>query len=108
VAYQPPHYGITPPSYLFYKLFSKDDPLTLYVTMRPELFGEVCFPFCFCFMMSCFVRFPSYWQHLGLEAAIFNGIYNIFELKPLLFRDICVTCVMPCAHTFAMRYAVPN
>jgi len=52
--------------------------------------------------------FPSYWQHLELEAAIFSGIFNIFELKPLIFRDICVTFAMPCARTFAILYAAPN
>ena len=101
VAYQPPQYGIVPVRYLFCTVFSKHDSLTLYVTMPPELCGEACFPFCFCFIMSCFVCFSSYQQHLELEAAISNNIYNIFELKPLIFSDTCVTCVMPCAHTCA-------
>jgi len=44
--------------------------------------------------VSCSVHFPCYLQHFGAGSCHFNGICNIFELKPLLSHGICNILVL--------------
>ena len=98
MAYQPPHYRIIPTSYLFCRVFSKEDSLTLYVTMRPELFGEVCFPFRF--VLWCPLVFVSkLLAAFGAGSCDFQWYFQHFWAQASDFPwYLCNICDAMCSH----------